>query len=91
MYVLFPDLKKKYDDAESACQLLKHDLESAKEDLCQVKEDLKWYVHRIRIVLAFVLQSYSLKESVFFNSGRLGFIQASFKFLTMIYTRRFKK
>jgi len=52
MYVLFPALKKKYDDAESACQLMKHDLESAKKDLCQVKEDVKWYVHRIRIVLA---------------------------------------
>jgi len=55
VYVLFPALKKKYDDAESACQLMKLDLESAKKDLCQVKEDVKWYVHRIRIVPALTL------------------------------------
>ena len=51
----FPDLKKKCDDAESECQLMKHDLESAKKDLCRVKEDLKWYVHRIRIIPALTL------------------------------------
>jgi len=55
VYVLFPALKKKYDDAESACQLMKHDLESAKQDLCRAKEDAKWYVHRIRIVPALTL------------------------------------
>jgi len=52
VYVLFPALKKKYDDAESACQLMEHDLESAKKDLCRVKEEVKWYVHRIRIAPA---------------------------------------
>jgi hypothetical protein len=51
----FPALKKKYDDAESECQLMKHDLESAKKDLCRVKEDVKWYVHRIWIVPALTL------------------------------------
>ena len=51
----FPALKKKYDDAESACHLIKHDLESAKKDLCRVKEDVKWYVHRIKIVPALTI------------------------------------
>jgi hypothetical protein len=72
VYVLFPALKKKYDDAESACQLMKHDLESAKKDLCQVKEDVKWYVHRIMIVPALILQSCFIEEVNVFNSWRLG-------------------
>jgi hypothetical protein len=55
MYFFFSAVKKKYDDAESACQLMKHDLESAKKDLCRVQEDVKWYVHRIRIVPALTL------------------------------------
>jgi hypothetical protein len=55
--VLFvPDLKKRCYEAESAYQIVKHDLESTKEDLCRVEEDLKWYIHRIRIVAAFMLQ-----------------------------------
>jgi hypothetical protein len=48
-HLLFPDLKKKCNEAEAACQIMKHNLESTKEDLYQVKEDLKRYVLRIRI------------------------------------------
>jgi hypothetical protein len=95
-YVLFPDLKKRYDVAESACQFMKHDLESAKEDLCRMKEDLKWYVLRMRIVPTFILQTCSLEEVNLFNPGTLGLFcrQASFlhcfKVLTIICTGRFK-
>jgi hypothetical protein len=84
VYVLFTDLKKKYDDAESACQFMKRDLESAKEDLCRVKEDLKWYVHRIMIVPAFILQSCFLEEVNLFNSGRMSlFSMCTGKFLIL--------
>lgn len=52
----FPDLKKKCNEAESAYHIAKKDLESTKEDVRRVEEDLKWYIHRIRIVAAFMLQ-----------------------------------
>jgi hypothetical protein len=67
VFVLFPALKKKYDDAESACQLMKHDLESTKKDLCRVKEDVKWYVHRIRIAPALILKSCFIEDVNVFN------------------------
>jgi hypothetical protein len=57
VYFLFPDLKKKCNEAESAYQIVKRDLESTKEDMCRVEEDLKWYIYRIRIVAASMLQS----------------------------------
>lgn len=37
-------MKNKYKEAESAYQTVKHNLESSTEDLCRVKEALKWYV-----------------------------------------------
>jgi hypothetical protein len=42
--LLFPDMKRKCNEFESAYQNVKHDLEATKEDMCRVEEDLKWYV-----------------------------------------------
>jgi hypothetical protein len=59
----FPDLKKKCNETESAYQIVKHDLESTKEDMCRIEEDLKWYIHRIRIIGAFMLhRCFDLQE-----------------------------
>jgi hypothetical protein len=57
-------MKKKCSETESAYQIVKHDLEATKEDLCRVEEDLKWYIHRLRIVVAFVLQRFFLLGQV---------------------------
>jgi hypothetical protein len=49
-------MKKKYKEAESAYQTVKHDLESTTEDLCRVKEALKQYVLRLRTLAGVVSQ-----------------------------------
>lgn len=43
-------MKKKYMEAELAYQTVKHDLELTAEELCRVKEALKWFVFGLRIV-----------------------------------------
>lgn len=40
-FSVFKNLKKKCNDAESAYQIVKLELESTKEDMCRVEEDLK--------------------------------------------------
>ncbi|KAJ4430731.1 hypothetical protein ANN_19322 [Periplaneta americana] len=41
VFNVFKNLKKKHNETESAYQTMKHDLESTKEDLCRMKEDVR--------------------------------------------------
>jgi purine nucleoside permease len=63
--LFFLDLKKKCNEAESAYQIVKRELESTKEDMCRLEEDQKWYIH-IMMVAAFMLQRRFDLEEVYF-------------------------